>query len=180
MITSPAQGQPELDRIRVGLLGARMSLDTHSLGKGNGPDLLYHATASAGAWCGDRRLQVSTVTDPAQALIGTGWPFKRPALLPRFMEHFATILTKTAGIRRAGAASLDFIDVAQGRFDGFWEPYLAPWDVAAGSLIVREAGGIVSDYAGNPAVIRHGEFVTGNPAIHVWLLETLAEKRPLG
>ena len=143
-------------------------------------NLLYHATAGGGAWCGDRRLQVSTVTDPAQALIGTGWPFKRPALLPRFMEHFATILTKTAGIRRAGAASLDFIDVAQGRFDGFWEPYLAPWDVAAGSLIVREAGGIVSDYAGNPGVIRHGEFVTGNPAIHVWLLETLAERRPLG
>jgi len=133
-----------------------------------------HATAGGGAWQGGRRLTVSNVRDPAQALIGTGWPFKRPALLPLFMQHFATILTETAGIRRAGSASLDFVDVARGRFDGFWEPYLAPWDVAAGSLIVREAGGVVSDYAGNADVIRHGDFVAGNPQMHRWLVETLA------
>ena len=139
-------------------------------------DIMCHATAGGGAWQGDQRLTVSNVSNPAQALIGTGWPFKRPALLPAFMQHFAVILTATAGIRRAGSASLDFVDVARGRFDGFWEPYLAPWDVAAGSLIVREAGGVVSGYAGNSDVIRHGDFVAGNPHIHRWLVETLARE----
>ncbi len=141
--------------------------------------IVHHATAGGGAWRGDQRLTVSTVTDPAHALIGTGWPFKRPALLPEFMRHFVAILTETAGVRRAGAASLDFVDVASGRFDGFWEPYLAPWDVAAGSLIVREAGGLVSDYAGRPEVVRHGAFVAGNPHMHRWLVETLARETPV-
>jgi len=140
----------------------------------------YHATAGGGAWQGDERLNVSEGTDPAQALIGTGWPFKRPALLPEFMRHFAAILAETAGIRRAGSASLDFVDVARGRFDGFWEPYLAPWDVAAGSLIVREAGGLVSGYTGNLEVVRHGDFVAGNPRMHGWLVEMLTREIPAG
>ncbi|NIN09902.1 MAG: inositol monophosphatase, partial [Gemmatimonadales bacterium] len=108
-------------------------------------DLVYHATAGGGAWCGDRRLQVSRVTEPAHALIGTGFPFKVLHLLPEYLEQFATILRATSGIRRAGAASLDFVDLALGRFDGFWELKLAPWDVAAGALILREAGGVVTD-----------------------------------
>ncbi len=136
-------------------------------------DLVYHATRGGGAWKGREPLQVSTLADPAQALIGTGWPFKRPKLLPRYLEHLATILTRTAGVRRAGSASLDFVEVARGGFDGFWEPYLAPWDVAAGSLIIREAGGCVTDYAGKPEVVRHGDFVAGNPTIHAWLLDVL-------
>lgn len=138
-------------------------------------DRLYHATAGGGAWLGTQRLQVSTVRDPAQALIGTGYPFKWPELLPAYLAQFSRILKTTAGIRRAGSAALDFVDVALGRFDGFWELMLAPWDVAAGALIVREAGGVVTDLAGSTDVVRHGAFVVGNPAIHEWLMRVLAE-----
>jgi myo-inositol-1(or 4)-monophosphatase len=136
-------------------------------------DLLYHASAGGGAWCGERRLHVSQVTEPAHALIGTGFPFKVLDVLPEYLEQFTTILRNTSGIRRAGAASLDFVDLALGRFDGFWELYLAPWDVAAGALIVREAGGVVTDLEGNEPVVRHGAFVAGNRAIHAWLLSIL-------
>lgn len=137
-------------------------------------DVLYTATTGGGAWCGGTRIAVSTVAEPANALIGTGFPFKWPDLLPPYVAQFSAIIQATAGIRRAGAAALDFVDVALGRFDGFWELMLAPWDVAAGSLIVREAGGIVTGLDGSPTVVRHGAFVAGNPAIHDWLLEILA------
>jgi myo-inositol-1(or 4)-monophosphatase len=137
-------------------------------------DALYTATAGGGAWCGETRLAVSAVTEPPNALIGTGFPFKWPDLLPPYVAQFSAIIQATAGIRRAGAAALDLVDVALGRFDGFWELMLAPWDVAAGSLIVREAGGRVTDLDGSPTIVRHGAFVAGNPAIHDWLLELLA------
>jgi myo-inositol-1(or 4)-monophosphatase len=138
-------------------------------------DIVYHASRGGGAWCGTRQLHVSDVSDPSHALIGTGFPFKVPHLLPEYLRQLTDILTHTSGIRRAGAASLDFVDIALGRFDGFWELYLAPWDVAAGTLIVREAGGRVSGIDGNHASLRHGDFVAGNPAIYDWLLQRLAE-----
>lgn len=138
-------------------------------------DLLYRASAGAGAWCGERRLAVSALANPARALLGTGFPFKVPKLLPPYLRQFTTLLRAAAGIRRAGSASLDLVDVAQGRFDGFWELYLAPWDVAAGTLIVREAGGRVSDLDENEDVVRHGAIVAGNPAMHRWLLAALAD-----
>lgn len=131
---------------------------------------MYHAVKGGGAWHGERRLEVSSVEDPANALIGTGYPFKHPDLLPAYLRQFTEILTSTSGIRRAGAASLDFVDIALGRFDGFWELYLAPWDVAAGALIVREAGGRVTDLDWSRETLRHGAFVAGNPAIHTWLM----------
>lgn len=137
-------------------------------------DLLYEATAGGGAWCGRSRLRVSRVDQPAHALIGTGFPFRWPDKVPAYLAEFGRILVSTAGIRRAGAAALDFVDVASGRLDGFWEPVLAPWDVAAGSVIVREAGGVVTDPAGAPDVLRHGAFVAGNPTIHAWLVQMLA------
>lgn len=136
-------------------------------------DLIYHAVVGEGAWCGDRPIRVSGVTTPERALIGTGFPFKARGLLPRYLRQFTTILTATGGVRRAGSAALDLVDVGLGRFDGFWELSLAPWDVAAGSLIVREAGGIVTDNAGNGDVIRHGSIVAGNPSIHGWLLDVI-------
>ncbi len=141
----------------------------------------YQATSGGGARCDGEPLAVSVLGTPQHALIGTGWPFKRPELLERYVEEFAVVMRTTAGIRRAGSAALDFVDVALGRFDGFWEPHLAPWDVAAGALIVREAGGRVSDYDGEQGLLRHGAFVAGNPAIHRWLLATLervAAERP--
>ena len=138
-------------------------------------DEVYHAVKGGGAWHGDRQLHVSQVEDPANALIGTGYPFKHPELLPAYLRQFTKILVSTSGIRRAGAASLDFVDIALGRFDGFWELYLAPWDVAAGALIVREAGGRVTDLDWSGETLRHGAFVAGNPAIHEWRLGVLGE-----
>lgn len=143
-------------------------------------EVTYHATAGGGAWCGDRRLAVSQLTTPGRALLGTGFPFKIPELLPQYLRQFTALLRAAAGIRRAGSASLDLADVAQGRFDGFWELYLAPWDVAAGALLVREAGGRITDLAGNDDVTRHGAIVAGNPAMHQWLLSVLADPSALG
>jgi myo-inositol-1(or 4)-monophosphatase len=79
-----------------------------------------------------------------------------------------------SGIRRAGAAALDLVDVAVGRFEGFWELSLAPWDMAAGTLIIREAGGVVTDLDGSPEMVKHGSVVAGNPRIQAWLRELVA------
>ena len=137
------------------------------------PDTCFTARRGGGAWQDGRRLQVSAITDPAQALIGTGFPFKHPEHLPRYQEQFARIMKATSGIRRAGSAALDLADVAAGRFDGFWELYLAPWDIAAGILLVREAGGIVTDLSGNQRALHAGPVVAGNPDIHRWLLKPI-------
>ncbi len=145
-----------------------------------GRAVLYTATAGGGAWCGERRLQVSAVADPAYALIGTGFPFKHPASerLDEYLEQFRRILPRSSGIRRAGSAALDLAHVAEGRLDGFWELWLAPWDVAAGVLLVREAGGVITDLAGDPARVAPGAFVAGNPAVHRWLLAQLIPEPP--
>jgi len=136
---------------------------------------VYHATTDGGAWCDGQSIRVSSTNDIAFALIGTGFPFKTLKQLPRYLHQFATILTSTSGIRRAGSAALDLADLAAGRLDGFWELSLAPWDVAAGTLLVREAGGLVTDTEGNPNVIRQGALVGGNPTVHTWLLEVMEQ-----
>jgi myo-inositol-1(or 4)-monophosphatase len=136
-------------------------------------DRVYHTTAGGGAWCDDYRIQVSPTKSTKIALIGTGFPFKSLHLLPRYLDQFTTILKATSGIRRAGSAALDLADLAAGRLDGFWELSLAPWDVAAGTLLVREAGGVVTDTEGNVDVIRQGPVVAGNPSIHKWLLDVV-------
>ena len=133
----------------------------------------YTAVQGEGASLDGRPLRVSQLDDPSAALIGTGFPFKAPELLERYLTQFATVMRQTSGVRRAGAAALDLVDVALGRFDGFWELDLAPWDVAAGTLLVREAGGIVSDTDGSENVIKHGSIVAGNPAIYRWLMQQL-------
>ena len=133
-------------------------------------DRLLHASRGGGAWEGDRRLAVSTIREPAHSLIGTGFPFKHPDLLEGYQRQFADVMRATSGIRRAGAAALDLADVAAGRFEGFWELVLAPWDIAAGTLLVREAGGVVTDVEGDDPGLRHTGIVAGNPAMHEWLL----------
>jgi myo-inositol-1(or 4)-monophosphatase len=138
-------------------------------------DRVYRSIAGGGAWCDDRRIRVSPTTDTVLALIGTGFPFKSLKLLPEYLRQFTKILTATSGIRRAGSAALDLADLASGRLDGFWELSLAPWDVAAGTLLVREAGGVVTDTEGHPDVIRHGPIVAGNTTIHAWLMDVVKE-----
>jgi myo-inositol-1(or 4)-monophosphatase len=127
----------------------------------------------AGAFMNGKRIRVSGLREPARALIGTGFPFKTLEKLPAYVEQFSLVMRGTAGIRRAGSAALDLSNVACGRFDAFWELVLAPWDVAAGLLMVKEAGGIATDLDGNPAKPQAGAFVAGNPAMHAWLLQTV-------
>ena len=133
----------------------------------------FTATRGAGAFMDGKPIHVSRLREPDKALIGTGFPFKNIDRLPRYLDQFALVMGGTAGIRRAGSAALDLSNVACGRFDAFWELVLAPWDVAAGILMVQEAGGVVSDLDGNPAQLDSGSFVAGNPAMHAWLLQTV-------
>jgi len=133
----------------------------------------FTAVKDGGAFLNGQRIRVSSLRDPGRALIGTGFPFKNLELLPQYAAQFSLVMRGTAGIRRAGSAALDLSNVACGRFDAFWELTLAPWDVAAGMLLVQEAGGIVTDLDGNPAQAVGGAFVAGNPAMHAWLLQTV-------
>jgi len=131
------------------------------------------ASRGAGATIDGAPLRVSTNRDPGRALIGTGFPFKQLDLLERYQRQFAAVMRGTSGVRRAGSAALDLADVAGGRFDGFWELVLAPWDTAAGTLLVREAGGVVTDLEGADPGLRHTGLVAGNPWIHEWLLDVV-------
>jgi myo-inositol-1(or 4)-monophosphatase len=138
-------------------------------------ECIYGAALGQGAWLSGARLRVSSINDPSRALLGTGYPFKELGELDRYLNQFRRILPATSGVRRAGAAAIDLADVAAGRLDGFWELVLAPWDIAAGILLIREAGGVVTDLSGQPAGITHGGIVAGNPAIHSWLLDQLSD-----
>ena len=135
--------------------------------------LTYWAADGAGAWLGDQRLRVSSIADPEFALIGTGFPFRDTSNLEEYQRQFALVAKGTSGIRRPGAAALDLVDVAAGRFDGFWEQRLSAWDVAAGTMLIREAGGLVTDLGGRDIGIEHTSVVAGNPSIHAWLIDTL-------
>ena len=133
----------------------------------------FTARRGGGAFLDGKRIHVSDLREPARALIGTGFPFKTVEKLPEYLRQFSLVMRGTAGIRRAGSAALDMSSVASGRFDAFWELVLAPWDVAAGILMVQEAGGVVTDLDGNPPRLVGGAFVAGNPAMHTWLLQTV-------
>jgi myo-inositol-1(or 4)-monophosphatase len=134
---------------------------------------IYSASKGGGAWLGERRLGVSRITEPEFSLIGTGFPFRDMTTLEEYQKQFAGVARATSGIRRPGAAALDLAHVAAGRFDGFWEQQLSAWDIAAGTLLIREAGGIITDFAGRDLGIGHSSVVAGNPAIHNWLLQSL-------
>jgi len=136
----------------------------------------YKAIRGGGAFEEDTRLSVSAVTEARRALIGTGFPFKALNLLHIYQSQFAAVVGAASGIRRAGAAALDLADVAAGRLDAFWELQLAPWDIAAGTLLIREAGGIVTRPDGAADVLSNdgnGSIVAGNAAMHRWLIDLL-------
>jgi myo-inositol-1(or 4)-monophosphatase len=134
----------------------------------------YSAYRGGGAWLGERRLAVSRIGDPEFALVGTGFPFRDLTHLQAYQRQFARVAAATSGIRRAGAAAIDLADLAAGRFDGFWEQRLSAWDIAAGTLLIREAGGVITDFTGRDIGIEHTGVVAGNPAIHDWLLAELS------
>ena len=131
----------------------------------------FHALAGGGAWSGERRLRVSPVEDPARSLLLTGFPFREKDRLDEFLALFRELFNRVSGVRRAGAACLDLAYLAAGRAEGFWETGLSPWDVAAGVLLIEEAGGVVSDFAGGDGYLWNRQLVAGNPATHPWLRE---------
>jgi myo-inositol-1(or 4)-monophosphatase len=138
-------------------------------------DVCFTAARGHGAALDGERIEVSAIDDPTFALVGTGFPFKDLETLDAYQGQFARVARQTSGIRRAGSAALDLADVAAGRLDCFWEQRLAPWDIAAGMLLIREAGGVVTDIEGRDATISHSSIVAGSPAMHAWLLRTLTD-----
>ncbi len=132
---------------------------------------LFTATAGGGARLNGQPIHVSSITEPERALIGTGFPFKDPQHINDYLRMLPPLMADIAGIRRPGSAALDLADVACGRFDAFWELTLSPWDIAAGILLVREAGGVVTDRFGEPCQVSRTSVVAGNPAMHAWLLD---------
>ncbi len=136
----------------------------------------WHAWDGGGAFRDGEPIQASRTDRLDRALIGTGFPFKVTELLPRYLRQFDTVLCHAAGIRRAGAAALDLCHLADGRFDGFWELWLAPWDIAAGVVIAREAGAIITTLDGSPDVRAAGAILGGNPTIHRKLASLLEGK----
>jgi myo-inositol-1(or 4)-monophosphatase len=136
-------------------------------------DEMYTAERSHGAFLNDKRLRVSVRQHLAESVVATGIPFMGREGHERSLGELAAIMNVTAGVRRFGAASLDLAYVAAGRFDGFWERGLKPWDVAAGILLVREAGGFVSDLDGGSRALDAGHILVANERLHPQLLKLL-------
>ena len=133
----------------------------------------FTAERGKGAYFNDRRLRVSARTELEDCVIGTGIPHSGRPGHPVFLRELEAIMASSAGVRRCGAAALDLAWTAAGRFDGFWERNLRAWDIAAGIVILREAGGYVSDTDGRDLMLKSGNVVAGNEAIHRKLLKLL-------
>lgn len=136
-------------------------------------DELFTAERGGGATLNSRRIRVGKQTDINQALIGTGFPFKYPEHFDNYLMMFKTLMANTAGIRRAGSAALDLAYLAAGRLDGFWEIGLKQWDMAAGILLIQEAGGVVTDFSFNDNHLKSGNIITGNPKMHQAIFQTI-------
>jgi myo-inositol-1(or 4)-monophosphatase len=134
-------------------------------------DELFWAARGAGAYLNRRRLRVSSREHLRDALIATGFPFRGKPKHPRFVDSLAEVLPQVAGVRRFGSAALDLAWVAAGRYDGFWEFGLEPWDTAAGLLLVREAGGRVTDAEGGDAILEVGSVIATNARLYDPLAE---------
>jgi myo-inositol-1(or 4)-monophosphatase len=137
-------------------------------------DESFWAEKGRGAWLQDQRLRVSARRTLDESLIATGIPFLGHGDMAQWGRIFGAVAPQVAGIRRNGAASLDLAWVAAGRFDGYWEADLQIWDVAAGMLIVREAGGFITDFRGGDRAIERNEYLAGNDAIHSKLHKLVA------
>jgi myo-inositol-1(or 4)-monophosphatase len=137
---------------------------------------LFTATKGVGAYLNDRRIRVSKVDKIEDALMGTGFPFKEVSNLDEYLRMFSNVTLGCAGRAPSGAAALDLAWVAAGRIDGFWEIGLAPWDMAAGALLVREAGGLIGDFKGEDKFLDSGRVVASNGKIFGAFLQLLAQK----
>lgn len=143
-------------------------------------DELFTATRGAGAFLNNRRIRVSKRTRLQEALLGTGFPFKNLDFLDSYLAVFRKLTANSAGIRRPGAAALDLAYVACGRFDGFFEIGLSPWDIAAGSLLVTEAGGLIGGFDGEAVPLEHKDIVAANPKVFAQMIALFNETLPAG
>jgi myo-inositol-1(or 4)-monophosphatase len=134
---------------------------------------LFTATRGGGAFLNDRRLRVTKCLRLADALVATGFPFKEVSRLDIYLRQLKTLMGSCAGVRRAGSAALDLAYVAAGRCDAFWELGLSKWDMAAGALLIQEAGGLVTDPKGEPDYMESGDIVAGTPKVFSELLDAL-------
>ena len=142
-------------------------------------DEVYWAAPGLGSWCNGCRLAVSDCHQLADALLATGFAYDRQQRLDNNYAEFAWFTHRSHGVRRAGAAAVDLAFVASGKVDAYWERGLAPWDLAAGMVLVEEAGGVVSGYDGSPADLSSGRVVAAAPGLHGQVLAGLAACRPL-
>ena len=140
-------------------------------------DELFVAERGGGAFLNDRRLRVANRRAMDDCVIGTGIPFIGRGDHQAYLKEQAVVMNETAGVRRCGAAALDLAWVAAGRFDAFWEHDLHAWDMAAGIVLIREAGGFVSDLRGGDRMLETGGIVAGNEAIHRGLVDLLARAK---
>lgn len=138
-----------------------------------GRNELFTASKGRGAFLNDRRIRVSKCAHFKEALVGTGFPFKELGRLERYTTQLTHVMKTSSGVRRAGAAALDIAYVACGRLDAFWELGLSPWDMAAGALLVQEAGGLVSDLQGEQSYLESGDVCAATPKLFSTLLEAL-------
>ncbi len=139
---------------------------------------LFTASRGSGAQLNERRMRVSQNVNLEFALLGTGFPFRTEKHLEEWINSFRTLLTHSSGVRRAGSAALDLAYVACGRLDGFWEIGLSAWDIAAGALLIEEAGGLVGDFAGGREFLDSGNVIAGNPQIYAKILPLIQAHMP--
>src|SRR5512137_1956756 len=139
---------------------------------------LFTASRGRGAYLNDRRIRVSRRQHLRDCLIGTGFPFRDGSYLDTYLQMMRSMIQHTAGIRRPGAAALDLAYVAAGFYDGFWEVGLNPWDVAAGGLLVLEAGGLIGDLTGEGDYLYSGQVIAANPKIYAQMVRELSPFRP--
>jgi len=136
---------------------------------------LFHAVHGQGAWLNQNPIHVSEKNDLSKAMLTTGFPWRSKSYLDEYVKSFKAIFMPVAGARRMGSAALDLSYTACGRFDGFWEMQLKPWDIGAGILILQEAGGVVSDFKGGADYFKTGNLIAANPSIHAQLTELIRD-----
>lgn len=136
---------------------------------------LFYGEKGGGAFLNGKDIHVSHISELKDSLLATGFPFRSKEYLDIYLTAFASLFRQVSGIRRAGSAALDFAHLACGRCDGFWEIGLSPWDIAAGSLLIEEAGGVITDFNGGHQHIWNGNVVAGNKFIHGEVLKVVKE-----
>jgi myo-inositol-1(or 4)-monophosphatase len=141
---------------------------------------MFHAVSGAGAYLNDKPIHVSGVSDKSKTLFVTGFPFRSMKYLDDYLKTFKFFFTNSRGIRRAGSAALDLAYVASGRAEAFWELTLSPWDMAAGVVLIEEAGGKVTDFFGENNALATGHIVASNGKFHEWMCEEIQKVFPKG